>query len=399
MLTNLKRMVKQSRTAYKKLGNLFAVYRNSVMTLSRLVGGIDNNMVVFSSFKYRNYNDNPRYISEALHDADPKIRIVWLFKDGQEARKHLSIPEYVTVYNSIENKGVAAMARARVVVDNFNKQFYLKFPGKGQCYIQTWHGDRAFKKVGKDDKNNYNSGIEKKASLCIAGSDYGERQFRSAFEYTGEVMKVGTPRNDILVRNDPQFRETIRRSLNIGSEKCILLYAPTFRDMAQRKKEMQHSEIDLSRVLNVLSETTGKKWVCLVRAHYQSQGIDNAVGDARLIDVTDYQEMGELMLASDALITDYSSCAGDFALLNKPIYLYQDDLSDYINNNRELYFKMEESPYWVAHDRDELDRLIRETTPGAAEANCRSILDFYGTHECGEAAKAVAEYIIHELQG
>ena len=151
----LKNLPKKNRKLYLALGPVFALYRNTVIRCARFFGGTDHNMVVFSSFDYRSYNDNPRYISEALHELRPETDIVWLFKDIEFAKKNFDIPDYVRIEHGISNKGVSCMARARVVVDNFNKRFFLDFPGKKQVYVQTWHGDRAFKKVGFDNEGEY----------------------------------------------------------------------------------------------------------------------------------------------------------------------------------------------------------------------------------------------------
>lgn len=398
MFSPLKNLVKRSRGLYLKLGPLFALYRNSVMRAARAFGGTDDNMVVFSSFDYRSYSDNPRYISEALHEMRPETDIVWLFKDGENARARFDIPDYIRIYNSIENRGVAAMARARVVVDNFNKRFYLAFPGRKQIYIQTWHGDRAFKKVGFDNAGQYTKMIEEHCSLGVTGSDYGDRQFRSAFHYKGELLKVGYPRNDILIRNDPAEAARIRARIGAGADEGLLLYAPTFRDTEQRAHAKQKVPLDLYRVLDRLEALDGRRWRCLVRAHYLSWGIPLDDGTGRLLPVSDYPEMAELLLISDALLTDYSSCAGDFALTRRPIFLYQDDLEDYQRNDRALYFDMKDSPYWVASTQEGLDEIIAACTPERARENCDAILKFYGEAETGHAAQSVAEYIVKQLR-
>ena len=41
--------------------------------------------------------------------------------------------------------------------------------------------------------------------------------------------------------------------------------------------------------------------------------------DPRVRDATAWEQMSELLLVSDMLITDYSSCGGDFALLRRPL--------------------------------------------------------------------------------
>lgn len=397
LLSQIKTKLKRNRKLYLLLSPLFGVYRNSLMRFARLKDGIDGNKVVFCSFDSRSYNDNPRYISEALHELRPETEIVWLFRDVAEAKQKYAIPPYVKCRNAIARSGVSEMARARVLVDNFNKRSYLKFRFPQQVYVQTWHGDRAFKKVGYDNPGQYNYLIEEKCALCICGSDYGERQYRSAFHYKGEVMKLGYPRNDMLVGENPSLESELRKKIGLDEDTRYLLFAPTFRDVASKGHRAQRMPIDLEHVLEVLEKTTVQKWKCLVRTHYMSYGISMKQDSDRLVSMTDYPEMAELLRVSDALITDYSSCAGDFALTHRPIWLYQDDIDDYTGNNRGLYFDMADSPYWVAQTPEALDRLIERTTPDAARENCDAILNFYGTHESGRSAQAAAQYIASKL--
>lgn len=397
----IKGYFKRNRMFYLFIAPVFGIPRNVIMARARRRRGIDCNMVAFSSFDFRSYNDNPRYISEALHRLRPETDIVWLFRDAAAAQEKFDLPPYVRALNSIDREGVEAQACARVTVDNFNKRFYLNFPAEGQIYIQTWHGDRAFKKVGYDNPHQYtrfNRMLEEKCTIGVTGSDYGDMQFRSAFHYKGELMKVGYPRNDILLRDDPAEAAAIRRRLNLPAGEKLLLYAPTFRDVEQRNHEAQKVRLDLIHVLDVLEECTGETWKCLVRAHYMTRGLPFDDGSGRLIAASAHPEMAELLKISDALITDYSSCAGDFALTRRPIWLYQDDLQDYQNNNRALYFDMKDSPYWVASTPEEMDALIRATTPERARENCDAILRFYGEAETGHAAQSIAEYIASKLE-
>lgn len=397
LLDGLKSWLKRhNKKLAVKLAPIYGMHRNSIMRRARKRHGIDKNKVVFSAFNYRSYNDNPRYISEMLKQLRPETDIVWLFGDVEKAKKSYPIPDYVRCYPALSAEGVSELGTARVWVDNFSKSFYLKMDPE-QYYVQTWHGDRAFKKVGYDRDIPHGELLEEHCSLGITGSDYGDMQFRSAFHYKGEIMKVGYPRNDILLRNDPAEAGAIRCALGVDDETQLLLYAPTFRDMDRLNHQQQRVPLDLMRVLDVLEEVSGKKWKCLVRAHYMSFGIPVDDPSGRLMNMTAYPEMAELLKIADALITDYSSCAGDYALTRRPIFLYQDDLEDYKNNNRELYFDMADSPYWVAATQAEMEELIRQCTPERARENCDAILRFYGEAETGHAAQSIAEYIIDKL--
>ena len=148
-----------------------------------------------------------------------------------------------------------------------------------------------------------------------------------------------------------------------------------------------------------LEQTTREGWVCLYRAHYLSLGLnmDQIPISSQLMDVTDYPEMAELLRVSDALISDYSCTAGDFALRGKPIWLYVADIDEYTRYSRELYVNPLDTPYWCARTPSELDTLIRQTTPEKARENCQEILEYYGTHETGSASEEAARYICSKL--
>ena len=397
-LLKLRRKLRKNHQLYRVLGWFYGLPWNVPMLLARLLRGYDDNMVVFSSFDCRSYNDNTRYVSEKLHELRPETDIVWLFADVEAARKQYAIPAYVRCLRAKSIAGKSALARARVVVDNFNKKFYLHFPAKGQYYIQTWHGDRGFKKCGFDNPSINFRMLEEHCALGIVGSDFGERLFHSAFHCRGELMKVGCPRNDILIRNDPAERDAIRAKLGLDEGTRVLLYAPTYRDSEMRGLRAHRVPLDLEHVLDTLEAHTGAAWKCLTRTHYYSGRI--AAGDAseRIIPATDYPEMAELLLITDALLSDYSSCAGDYALTHRPIYLYQEDTAGYIAETRDFYFDMEDPHYWIASTPQELDALIEQTTPERVRENCDAILGYYGAAETGHATEAVAESIISRLR-
>ena len=383
----------QSKLYYNVITPVYALYRNGKLNFFRRKYGFDNNAACFAAFNCASYCDSPRLVSEELHRLRPDVKITWLFTDVDAAKKKFDIPDYVNCVYALSPEGLRALACSRILVDNFSKSHYLKIKYPQQVYLQVWHGDRAFKKIGLDTKTPRKYLLEQDCSMVVVGSDYGEMQFRSAFRYKGDFLRVGCPRNDILLRDDPSEVIEIRRKLGLEDDVCCLVYAPTYRDRDTHQRNKQRMPLDLSRVLDTLEKKTGKKWVCLLRTHYLSFGIKDGGEDKRIRNVTGYPEMMELLKIGDALLTDYSSCAGDFALTGRPVFLYQDDLDDYSNNDRELYFDMKDSPYWVAANPDELDKLIEEYTPEKARENCRAILDFYNTDESGRAAEAVAEYL------
>ncbi len=370
------------------------IVRRTVLFMTRTTKGIAPDRVVFSCFGGRSYGDNTRIISERLHERYPRAEIIWQFSKDNLARLSREVPDYVKCveYRSLE--AVKAFATARVWVDNFAKGSYLRLAKGRQYYVQTWHGDRAIKKIGYDETRRGERRLEEKCSRITTASAFGERMYRTAFDYRGEYIKAGSPRNDPLVKYDPAERRRIRAVLDIGDDVGLLLYAPTYRE----KKEMIPREVqmDLGRTLDCLERKTGRAWKCLFRAHYLSSGIDLEAVKGRTVDVTAYPDMTELLLAADMVLTDYSSCALDFIIMDRPALFYIPDWDNYVAT-RGVYFDIRKTPMLTADDQAGLEALIEGLTPKAVAQNCADIREYFGYYETGRATDAVCDYIIERL--
>lgn len=375
---------------------LAKIFQILMIHRERLVKGIDANKVVFSSLRGRFYNDSPKVISERLHERRPETRIVWLLTDRALKRMAGSLPDYVDAVRFRAHRAFREQATARVWVDNYTKLNSLR-PAKGkQFYIQTWHGDRAIKKIGYDSEATRAFRVEQLCDRVVTGSKFGENMFRTAFRYKGEYIAAGCPRNDILVKSDPEDIRRVREGLGVDAGTKLLLYAPTYRE--NTKVIPKRAQMDLDRTLRCLEQTTGQPWKCLFRAHYLSTGIDLEPVKGRIIDVTDYEEMSELLLAADMVLTDYSSCALDFIVRDLPALFYIADWQEYLST-RKVYFDIRQTPMMTAANQDELEALIRGLTPEKVRENCAAIRDYFGYYETGHATDAVCDRIIELLDG
>ena len=393
-LSRAKGWAAQSAAASALLQPAHAAYRRAVMRAAQRRLGVNPRKVVFSSFQGQSYSDNPRYISEKLHEMCPEAEIVWLFREGRLDRVH--VPDYVKTGLLVSREGLIEQATARFWVDNFARSASLYLNDEKQYYINTWHGDRGFKRVADDNEKGRRGvrRLEERCAMMIAGSEFGRGTYRTALRFRGEVLMDGCPRNDILIQGDPGKAAEVRAALGLDPALRLLIYAPTYRD--DRENARQDAVLDVSRALDHLEATSGAAWRCLYRAHYKNAGL-NVRADARVIDVSGWPEMAELLLIGDMLITDYSSCGADFALRRKPMFLYQPDVDDYLRDSRSFYFDMDESPFLVAHDMDELERLMDATDADAARENGEALDRFFGTTETGHAAEAVCRYILERM--
>ena len=368
--------------------------RKSYMYLCYMTRPRNEKTVYFASFRGQ-YSDNPRAISECLHRMAPEVKIVWLIKP--QFKQY--VPDYVTAIPPTPRLALKAQAQASVWVLNyiFRKQLGV-YKGRDNYYIQTWHGDRGLKTIGYltdySKGKDYNGYDMSDCDLFVAASDYGVRKARQGFLYDGEVMVEGMPRNDKLVHIDKHREEVdkVKKRLRIDGSTKVLLYAPTFRD----DKSSQQCAIDIAASVKSL-ESNGEKWLCLIRSHSLSKGISVDSNSSPYLDVTFYPDMADLLLITDLLITDYSSCAGDFLLTGKPVVLAHFDRSDYEAQGRPLWVNPEEAGYLVAKNQEELNKLLSNLYSYDHQAIANKVNRFYGTKETGQSSEAVVSRIIQKL--
>ena len=106
--------------------------------------------------------------------------------------------------------------------------------------------------------------------------------------------------------------------------------------------------------------------------------------------------MTQLLLAADMVLTDYSSCALDFIIMDRPALFYIPDWDDYVAT-RGVYFDVRKSPLMTAADQDALEALIRTLTDEKVRKNCADIREYFGYYETGRATDAVCDYIVERL--
>lgn len=256
-----------------------------------------------------------------------------------------------------------ARARSRYVIANdwLRRRFV---PQPFQTVLQTWHGSM-FKRIGLDRPS---AGASTRAALMLerdkwdvllSQNHHSTEIFRSAYAWEGTFFEEGYPRNDALVGGSGA---ALRERLGIRPDQRAILYAPTWRDNAEGMVLF----LDLER----LTAELGEDHVILLRGHSRTVGQGSSVELPGVIDVTTYPSITELFLASDAMITDYSSVMFDFSVTRRPMIFYVPDLDEYRDDVRGVYFDLEhEAPGPVVSTQEEVVTAIRglDDTSGYAD--------------------------------
>ncbi|GHF73440.1 hypothetical protein GCM10010218_63280 [Streptomyces mashuensis] len=363
---------------------------------------LDEHLVVFEALEGRGYADSPRYIHEEILRRRLPLRAVWSYT-GSTA----SYPEGVELVRRGSWAYIHAITRARYWVDShgFPAQF-AKRPGTR--YLQTWHG-QAFKHMGFDTPELRLAGPGRRRlhremvarwDALVSPSEEFERTFVRANEYTGELLRTGLPRNDVLVRwNEPAQRDratATRERLQIAAGRKVLLYAPTFRDGA--RDSGASIRVDLTALVAAL----GEEWTVVVRPHYYerftvARELGHAVRDGR-----DFTDLNDLLLVSDALLTDYSSVMFDYANLGRPILLFTDDYDDYRSVARGTYYDLPGiAPGPMLSTTGELVAALRDLR-AVQDQWAGPYARFqarFNSHETGWASKAVVDQFFADVAG
>ena len=174
----------------------------------------------------------------------------------------------------------------------------------------------------------------------------------SCYAFKKEFLKTGYPRNDVLfAKNNEKDIADIKRKLGISPEKKVIMYAPTW-----RVRNQFNMKIDIQELKKQIQDD----YVLMLRIHpFAVKGLKEDMLDEFVINVSNYPSVEELYLASDIVITDYSSVMFDYAILNRPMLFFTYDLEDYRDTLRGFNFDfVAEAPGPLLKTSDEVIQSI-----------------------------------------
>jgi len=368
---------------------------------------VKKNKVIACVSAGRRYDDNQKYIMEELHTLRPDADIVWVV----DPRYPYELPGWMRPVRWRSFRQLYEYATAKVWTNNCMEPDYFS-KRKNQLYVETWHGGLGIKRVLNDVagdmateriKTHPLKNASDMADVFISNSDHLSIIYRRAFQFHGPIWKSGYPKNDMLVRNQPEEGQRARRELGIPEGNKLLLYAPTWRVRFREEQQIDMSvyDLDLPRLKRVLTERFGGEWTVAIRFHTILRPLakDYQASHPDVLNVTDYQDMQRLLMATDVMISDYSSCVFDAALRRIPCFTYATDFDQYKNEERGVYYTMEELPFPYARNNDEMERNVRAFESEAYLQKWDAFTERMGLNETGHAARDIAQKMADFMDG
>lgn len=382
---------------------------SQILNLYKRFLPIIDNTVLFTSFRGL-YNDNPKYISEKLHEIAPNVNIVWACAD----LKNKSFPDYVKKVLYDSPKYYSYLNRSKVIVDNYvgirsfgfkkSKGVFLEklIKRKDQLCVSTWHGT-PLKRIGASIVENKPEAYVTSCDICVAGCEYTAKNLGNAYIIQDKIQTIGTPRNDILFRKDID-EVSLKRKLKLPVDKKIVLFAPTFRESVHKSGVMQFEMFDIKKILASLGEKFGGEFVFVFRVHhtvmekiYNDDVIKDYEGLVFNGNIGD--DMAEYLSVTDVLITDYSGSLFDFALTGRPCFLFAPDREHYEKVERGFYMDYDSLPFCIAENNNDLICSIENFDDEEFSAKNDQFLKFIKNAEDGFASQRIAEKIVRFICG
>ena len=311
---------------------------------------VKKNRIVFISNRRDGISGNYEYIYDKLiGNRELDIRTVFDTAEG-----------YFTCF-----KYGYYMATAKVLlVDDYIELIY-KIPRREDNYlIQVWHACGAFKtfgfsRLGRPGGQKQKNNAHRNYDFCTVSSSEICKYYAEGFGLSLEkVVPTGVPRTDIFFSEE--YKEKARNEIYSKyphlKGKNVILFAPTFRGNGKKSGYYPENRFDFIK----LYEHFKGEYVIIIKHHpFVNNRVEiPAEYEGKIIDMSENEELNELLFITDVLITDYSSVVFEASLLDIPMLFYSFDLQNYIAT-RGFYYEYDSFvPGKIVYNMDSLIEAI-----------------------------------------
>ncbi|NLY49328.1 MAG: glycosyltransferase [Clostridiales bacterium] len=311
---------------FYNISRLFPVDESRVLCIMTHDDGEDGNVsLVVRELKKRNMGYSFSCITKSETEA------VKSFKDMGKLMAFFFVRPY-------------QMARAGIILmDNvFLPMAYIRLRSNVKV-VQLWHGTGTIKRFGQDANTGRLKALEKRANRSIThlivNSEQTARIYAQAFGIdASRIYPMGLPKTDDILNRIRRLeinkknmeKDAVYGRYRIPGDKKLILYAPTFRD------ENLGSDITIRQVKE-LAELLPRDYILGLRLHPFVAGMAKKLEMDNICDLSGEKSLSELIMASDILITDYSSIIFEYCLTQKPMIFFAYDLDEFEKHGRGFY--------------------------------------------------------------
>lgn len=332
------------------------------------------------------------------------IKALYEFSYNNKDYKSIIFAKTDILYKELKGKNY------NVIKGNFKKLYYLvkanfividgtttRLISRNLNLIQLWHGI-GFKNVGLENQNTSDklSKILLKRhynqyKLITSSSETDSLKHKNDFKVDSAIV-TGLARNDVFFQEQYKI-EDFKTKYNIKGYNKVILYAPTFRD----NFTTDNFTTEFWEKLNQLM--VDKNQLFIVKKHLWDSFFKVPSNYSNIKDYTKtVDDVQELLIVTDVLISDYSSIVTDFSITKRPIIYYLFDHQLYLEKCRSIFGDIEQIlPGPFANKEDELYNLLSGEYEWQDEPNLKSkvndFLNKYHYYHDGDSCKRIFEEI------
>lgn len=336
--------------------------------------------------------DSPKYIIWELLKRKVDFEYRWIIN-----HKEANVPNEILQVGNNSVKSIYEFATAHVIIRSSKGGAPYK-KRKNQYVIQTWHASFSPKLLEGDPNAHINRQYLQNSKadseftdLFISNSPAQTREYKENFWCKCEILEKGLPRNDFYLkyRYSKEKKDRLKKKIGLSQTKRVLLYAPTFRDNGAR----DCYKVNIDSLLKCLTTKFGGEWCIAIRMHPNFvEGDELFTYNDRCVDVSHYPNSQELILASEILVTDYSTMMNDASLCGTPVFLYATDIEKYkkIRGLKKEYFSY---PFPMSYNQKELEGNILSFNEQSYKTKVIDFNQKYAAYDSGHASESVADKI------
>lgn len=307
--------------------------------------------------------------------------------------KDSSYSEFIV--NRYSLKGILLSLTAKVIIIDADGPFK-----EGNFNIvQLWHGTGYKNILALSGKYTleYNQKRLKNIRFVPSSSEEDRRRKVKSF-LTNRVYITGSPRNDFFFSEEAKYVvERLKYNLKIDDTTQVVLYAPTYRSRETFRPLSDSFFKQLQKI------AVSCNFVFFIKRHPKDLTVYSLDEYSNIRDITnEVKDVQELLLTSDLLITDYSSIASDFALLDRPIVFYVYDFEHYVKNQRGFYYDLKKVlPGPFANSEQDLLNLIENRFWAQQEVyqnKFKSFQNLFHKYRDGNSSKRVYTQILKLIE-
>lgn len=360
------------------------------------------------------YSDNSRALFEYLikHDYQKRYVMVWYVHDPDDFPElknleNIFLVSYEWAVSSKYEEYFTYFYHLYTAKYLFttDASFWMRYCRNGQTRVNLWHGcgfkDRKGK-TGPTGKNYDFMTVTSPLYADIHAEEYGCAKT--------QLLSTGLAKQDWLFQ---PFDETIAEMLDVPVASKYVFWLPTFRMAVDGLERLNEYEVDSDTGFPIVKdETTVRRLdhllysldMCMiVKLHPVQKNTCMAHWNLSNIRVLENREIAakdlpinRLLAQADAIISDYSSIAVDYMLLDRPIAFMLEDMEQY-GKSRGFVFEnlLDYLPGEFLYDFNDLKRFLVEISEGRDESaeKRRKLMKVMHSHQDGNSCRRILEAI------